>query len=326
MAWAAPAKLTCTVSAPTGEIHQVRPIDPLFWEDEGNIEIERYFALHDDFLSRRLAESHVVYHYTTLEGFLGIAKDGAIWASDARVLNDRLEVKYALEQMRSYIAKDNEKSIGQQPLNAVFRSDSFWQFVSCFSLARDQLSQWRAYTSDVGIAIGFDREHLVRAVERINGHARLCRYLTPSAFSELRPELDEIASALQTPKALNSSGALIDMELQEKLTRQATKLATSIKHPSFSEERELRLIVSHHDCHDKVEYRASTDALIPYTKIDIDSRRLGSPRQQFSNHLGMMEVVVWPSDVDNQVLDAIRMVFGEAGHPLIVRSASPYRT
>lgn len=326
MAWAAPENLTCTVSAPTGEIHQVRPIDPLFWPDEGNIEVERYFALHDSFLAEHCNAGNVVYHYTTLQGFHGIVKDGAIWASDARVLNDRLEVKYALEQMRSYIANANGKNIAQQALNAVFRGESFWQFVSCFSLARDQLSQWRAYTSNVGVAIGFDREHLVRAVEGLKGHARLCRYLAPSAFSELRPELDEIASALQTPKALNSSGALIDMDLQEKLTRQATKLATSIKHPSFSEERELRLIVSHHDCHDKVEYRASTNTLIPYTKIDIDIRRLGTQRPQFSNHLGMMEIVVWPSDVDNQVLDAIRMVFGEAGHPLIVRSASPYRT
>ena len=161
-------------------------------------------------------------------------------ASDARLLNDRFEIDYALRQMRGLVATHKDNKIGVQPIDAVFRPGRTWQFVACFSRARDQLSQWRAYGRKVGIAIGFDRTHLTHAVEARRGHAIECRYLAPGEFAEIWAELDPIVSALSAPGSLNSDGKLTNMALQDELSRRAALIASSIKHHSFAEEREVR--------------------------------------------------------------------------------------
>lgn len=318
---------TATITSASGKIQEMRPVEPEFWEHGGPIEVGQYFREHDEFLADRMNRGEIIYHYTDLVGLSGIVREGAIWASDVRLMNDRAEVTYALEQMRSLIASDEENSIGDETLDAIFHPGRIWQFAACFSLARDQLSQWRAYGAKVGVAIGFSRNHLTRAVEAQNGRIVNCRYFGPRHFSGITQELDEIISGLTAPGALNSDGKLTDMGLQGRLTRHAVDVATSIKHESFVEEREVRLIVPVSESSERLEFRSSSESLNPFVKIDVDNRRLKTTKKErFTNHLGMMEVLVWPNDADDQTLDAIDMLMSRAGNVLIKRSASPYRT
>lgn len=213
----APKLSTVHVASPTGSILQIRPIDPEFWSSGGNINVQEYIDEHEKYLASRRESGDVVYHYTSLDAFHGIISDGVIWASDARMLNDRFEVHYALEHMQAVLAEDKHAS--GQPLDAIFRPSRAVQFVTCLSRSRDQLSQWRAYGKRVGIAIGFDREHLTRAVAKRNGSIVDCRYLWPHEFVGLRKELDPIVQALGAPGVLNADGALVDTVLQKKVDR-----------------------------------------------------------------------------------------------------------
>jgi hypothetical protein len=313
---------TVTIGSPSGETAQIRPIDPEFWADDGNIEIHKYISDHDDYLSAQRSRGAIIYHYTSLEALHGIVRDGAIWASDVRQLNDRFEIKYPLECMHAMLTADTSY---RQPLDAIFHSRRAWQFVSCFSHAPDQLSQWRAYGRKIGIAIAFDREHLKRAVEVRGGNVVDCRYLGPREFVTIKDELKPITQALRLPNALDGNGLLTDMKLQSELTRQVVHIATSIKHTSFAEEQEARLLIPIDAMSDAVEFRSSEQSLIPFTRLLIDGRKFGREnRSRFANHLGIMEITVWPNNVDDQILDAIDMLVN--GEVLISRSASPYRS
>jgi Protein of unknown function (DUF2971) len=325
--WAKREKLTVHISSPTGETAQIRPIDPEFWAYDGNIEIGKYIAEHEQYLARQREKDETVYHYTSLEALHRIVRDGVIWASDIRQLNDRFEIRYALDRMHALLVQEMGTKIGQQPLNAIFRSGVTWQFVSCLSLARDQLSQWRAYGNKVGIAIAFDRKHLKHAAEALKGNLVECRYFGPKDFSVIRDDLEPIVQALMAPDALNKDGVLTDMDLENGLTKRVVQIATSIKHPSFAEEREIRLVFPLDKVSEAMEFRSSPQNLVPFIKVDIDGRRTGMQKPRpFANHLGITETIVWPNNVDDQILDAINMLFASVGHVVINRSISPYRT
>src|SRR5436309_2002106 len=96
-AWMKREKSTARIAAPTGEVALIRPVDPEFWSESGSIEIFRYFKEHDEYLVRLRAEKGIVHHYTSLDALHGIVREGAIWASDIRHMNDRAELFYALE-------------------------------------------------------------------------------------------------------------------------------------------------------------------------------------------------------------------------------------
>jgi len=325
--WIAREPVTLRYTAPTGEALQIRPVDPEFWSEDGNIETGRYLKEHDEYLRRLREDGGVIYHYTSLEALHGIVKQGALWASDASHLNDRAELRYALENMRYLMSGSRHLGARQQPLDAIFRPGLARQFVACFSKARDQLSQWRAYGRKIGVSIAFDRVHLEKALRAQRGEMFDCRYLKSPEFSILREELETLLQALSQAGVVNEKGELIDMAVQNDLTQKVIKIATYIKHPSFAEEQEVRLAFPSDQAFESIRFRSSHQSLVPFLEIDIDGRRIGmKSRRRYANHLGMLEIIVWPNDVGDEILDAIGLLLWDARQVVIGRSQSPYRS
>ena len=325
--WAEREPLSIAISAPDGFLSQLRPIDPEFYEERGRINIADYLKAQDQYLNERLENGKMVFHYTTIPALLGIVRDGALWASDVRQLNDRWEIRYALNQLGAILAADSAFAKNHQPIQAIFGVDRFWQFASCFSKSRDQLSQWRAYGNQIGVAIAFDRDHLDEAATAAGGFLTDWRYVALDEFSSFKAELDGIIQSLKDPSLFNEKGELINMTIQHQLTKQAIEIASSIKHPSFREEQEVRFIGEHGSLKKEIQYRSSERSLVPYATLDLDMRRFGgSKRKRYTNFLGMMEIMVWPQNADGQILDAIELLLRDVGHVPIGRSESPYRT
>jgi hypothetical protein len=312
---------TAVITAPSGQILEIRHVDVESWTHAGPIEFGRYASDQNGLISELLNNRDVLYHYTNLQSLYGIVREGTIWASDVRVMNDRAELTYALGEMRA-LANTAQSSVSSEMLDSVFDPARTWQFAASFSCSRDQLSQWRAYAygARVGVSIGFSRTHLTRAIEAQQGRIVDCRYFERRDFLSLRGEIEDMVGVLEASK-----GKLSDAE-EKNLASRAVHLASNIKHKSFAEEQEARLIVAIERVSERVQFRPSLHALTPYVKIDLDGRRFGAAKERFANHLGMMEILVWPSDADSQVLDAIDMLLSPAGGVLIRRSASPYRT
>jgi len=93
-----------------------------------------------------------------LEGFQGIVRDEAIWATDIKYLNDASEFIHASELFKKQILKrkaganDVESLFLEQAtllFDEVYSLSQTRVFVASFSISNDQLSQWRAYGVDV---------------------------------------------------------------------------------------------------------------------------------------------------------------------------------
>jgi hypothetical protein len=129
-----------------------------------------------------------LYHYTSLNGFLGIINSQEIWASNIFYLNDQSELYQAINlfhaeldsrigPLREELSKLNPRAIGPETNPKVVNVSAKIQFletvkstaltvvenksiqiyISSFTALEDDLSQWRSYSSDGnGFSIGFD--------------------------------------------------------------------------------------------------------------------------------------------------------------------------
>lgn len=116
-----------------------------------------------------------IYHYTDVTGFISIMQKQELWASHISFMNDNLEFlhgqmlfKQALNEAM-LAGSPEEKSLLSQVIGALdkkqseglFSKSSKDVFSLSFSYNDDSLEMWRGYGKNCGIAIGFDREHLM---------------------------------------------------------------------------------------------------------------------------------------------------------------------
>ena len=107
----------------------------------------------------------LLYHYTSIEGFLGIISSKNLWASHCQYLNDASEYKHALnfaEEISSNIFMNDDYNAGfgfilRKSISSLKEDSEI--FIASFSEEFDLLSQWRGYCPpNDGICIGFDKE------------------------------------------------------------------------------------------------------------------------------------------------------------------------
>ena len=112
---------------------------------------------------RSISDEGELYHYTSLDGFIGIVNSKGFWASDNRYLNDSQEVSHgralAVQLLDRKIKKMQSTSFCQvleAARTAMSEKPKTGHLVACFSKARDSLEQWRGYTEGTGICIRVD--------------------------------------------------------------------------------------------------------------------------------------------------------------------------
>jgi hypothetical protein len=99
-----------------------------------------------------------VYHYTSLEGFVGIVNARSIWMTDYSYLNDHRELMHGADIVQEVITKISQVTVEQKILQLVTSwADMLAEVrsricITSFSADGDSLSQWRAYGP---IAIAF---------------------------------------------------------------------------------------------------------------------------------------------------------------------------
>jgi hypothetical protein len=115
----------------------------------------------------------ILYQYTSASSFLKILESSELWATDARFLNDALELKYAWDTFKSTLteraAEGTKYSEAYRAQLEAMRSvnaenlDLMENRVFSTSLTElpDDVPQWRSYASDGhGVAVGFDTESI----------------------------------------------------------------------------------------------------------------------------------------------------------------------
>jgi hypothetical protein len=116
-----------------------------------------------------------VYHYTTPTAFKAIVETGVLRGTHLAFTNDVQEYRHAaiLAQEVAEAFRPNANADQRRLLDAVCANlasttlfNMFPYGIACFTENPDQLSQWRAYCGEGGIAIGFDTQQLVKNANR----------------------------------------------------------------------------------------------------------------------------------------------------------------
>jgi Protein of unknown function (DUF2971) len=251
----------------------------------------------NDVLSRK--PDKPLYHYTTQRGLLGIIKSRQIWVTHTQYLNDRREFLHAVDLVREQIQEllNEPRRVGldqsaREDALAKMRSalsmspQSINVCVCSFSEERDSLSQWRAYGGPSGFAVGFASEVLIAATEKQQWFLVPCIYDPATQRNLVRALVEEVLEE-------NLSGNLIDDEEEDRffksiggnLLTYLNRYAPILKHESFKEEREWRIISRPVSCQ-RFDYREGRSLIVPYYRL---------PLCEAGQHLELHEVVIGPT-------------------------------
>ncbi len=216
-----------------------------------------------------------LYHYTSLSGVLGILGSGVMWASDIRYMNDSAELRHTADLVK----REVELRIVQghdQPglLNAFIDwvqhriTNGHILFGASFRSNGNLLSQWRGYSSvGKGASLGFNARFIRQRASEQSFKLGRCVY----DRSEQHRLIAQIVDAVEK---LAGQGEISDFpSLFAHLETDLLRIAAILKHPSFEEEQEWRLVspvISNYP-EAEVYFREGRSMLVPYMKFPLSN-------------------------------------------------------
>lgn len=211
------------------------------------------------------AITETLYHYTDLRGLRGILEFGKFWFTDYRHLNDPSELTHGID-MAHDVARgiatgaDGRVRFFIDYLLDLFRHENFAStlgfFIACFSRARDDLGQWRAYADNGrGVAIGLSPS--VFAVRNAPLSGQLPEFVGPVRYdlgevcSRHAACIEEAAAIVLAVAQANPdlmSDRSVEIPFLDRLAREviASPLiwnCLTSKHPAYLHEQEVRLAI-----------------------------------------------------------------------------------
>jgi len=266
----------------------------------------------------------VLYHYTNLQGLLGIIENKNIWASHCEYLNDSSEFQHAIDFARTFssnIFMEDEYlgAFGFSLERALSKIDRDEVYVSSFSEKADLLSQWRGYCEpSMGICIGFKKEIIENFCESNKYILRKCLYdhveqekLINSLVSRClincpqpvlsRTEYNQLEDKFQFEHSSNYSEYITDGEGKERANlafnsfcRAILEYAPFMKNNGFHEEAEWRIIYKNPK--KDIKYRTVQSHLTPYVEL---------PLLSFSNE-AISEIIIGPNPNSSKCINSVK--------------------
>lgn len=285
-----------------------------------------YMKAIDDLLSKQ--PPGPIYHYTTQEGLLGIAREGAIWATFYEYLNDASEfavarkvaaqvivdrAKRTRDEAETRLLQDMHKAIASAGLNAC---------VCSFSEEGDQLSQWRAYSKrGTGYSIGFDAEKL-RSVALVHDYILAqCIYEKSEQIARMELIVEE---TLRENIEKTNSDTYDRPHLGGNFGYYLNRYALIFKNVAFKDEKEWRLISKPTMYHAPgMDYRAGESTIVPFQRIALADTKGEFPIEK---------IIVGPNPHPDQAEGAVRGLMylrfnfsKRLGKPPVCNSTIPFR-
>lgn len=227
-----------------------------------------------------------LYHYTSFTGLLGIVASGALWASDIRYMNDSAELKHTADLIRTEInhriaAGHSKPDLLTQFLDWVTHriTNGHMLFASSFRSNGNLLSQWRGYSRlGKGVSLGFDPDYILQCAGQQSFQIGKCIYSCKSQQRLISQVVDavEVLAEGHLP-ALDKQGKMDDHSYHtifHLLESDLLRIAAILKHPSFAEEEEWRVVspVITDYVNAPVLFRESTSMLVPYIEFNFSPR------------------------------------------------------
>jgi Protein of unknown function (DUF2971) len=178
----------------------------------------------------------IIYHYTDINGLLGMIVTGKIWATHVSRLNDSSEYHHGIKVVADCVRNAmpaSSKPLVDKILSELKRVETY---VASYSTKHDLLSQWRSYSGGkVGYCFGLATD----GIATLDDSTPLLEpviykdSLAQQVISRMVNRVDEYLQNSQFGEA--EVGFLLGM-----VGGILANLACTIKHPKFEEENEYR--------------------------------------------------------------------------------------
>jgi hypothetical protein len=270
----------------------------------------------------------ILYHYTNQGGLLGILESKEIWASHTQYLNDAREFQHAIDLMKEELSRmkteaayrDKGHLVGELEEALTLKGTGTMNVCVCsFSENGDLLSQWRAYGGSSGFSIGFPGDFL-KVIAK--GHSF---WLAPILYEDhdqrqfVRTLLNDVLTENVQRGTIEHEDENEHLPVGGNLLAYLNRYAPIVKHKSFLEEREWRIITRPLACSNKqFGYRAGASTLVPYYRIGLASEQ----ERPMIN-----EIIVGPTPHPEQSCHSLRglLIRHNMNDVAVRNSETPYR-
>lgn len=251
----------------------------------------------------------ILYHYTTQKGLLGIITDKEIWATHTQYLNDVREFRHAIDLVNEELSSMRSEGQYQRQVEWICEMQEALTLkhletinvcVCSFSEHGDVLSQWRAYgQGPSGFSIGFSGVFLKAIAKRLEFWLVPVLYEENEQRSLVRTLLDDVLTEnLRRPSKFKEQNHIVGQPVGGNLLAYLNRYAPILKHKSFAEEREWRIITRPLFCqHERFGYRVGPSMLAPYFRIPLSSQE-----QPFA----IEQIIVGPTPNPDQSRNSVR--------------------
>ena len=212
----------------------------------------------------------ILYHYTDFQAVDGILRQAQLRVNNVLRMNDSAEMRHFMDRLCAAVAQRLEEDGNREGAGQVrqrFREElkkEYSAFAACFSFHRDDAAQWERYgNKGRGVCIGFRGEFLEKMAE---GELSLQMVFYQEDMTEHRL-VDVFYLLVKGEKNLS-----VDNPLIKGAMKAAWIQSVVFKHPSFSSENEVRLVVfpfekRYFDV--RPCYHVTTDRIKKYYPLDL---------------------------------------------------------
>lgn len=214
----------------------------------------------------------IFYHYTDFQALDGILHQAQLRVNNVLNMNDAAEMRHFMSRLCSAVVKKLKKDGEMEHAEAVqylfqeeLKKEFFYSaYAACFSLYRDDAAQWERYGNrGRGVCIAFRGEILQKMAE---GDLSLHTVFYQDDMTEHK--LTEVFYQL-----VKSGTELTEenMDIKNAMS-QAWIRSVVYKHPSFSSEHEVRLVVYPYEKEYfdvKPCYHVTTERIKKYYPLDL---------------------------------------------------------
>ncbi|WP_305842239.1 DUF2971 domain-containing protein [Photobacterium leiognathi] len=238
-----------------------------------------------------------LYHYTSLQGLIGVITGKSVWASHCEYLNDSSEFIHALSFAKTvsgniFMDDDYLEAFGWAVRDSLEHMIKHDIYVASFSENADLLSQWRGYCPQgSGVSIGFDSEILNAYCENQGYRLEKCIYdseiqssriiditkrcldifpqpsITREDYSSLGSKEQVVFTLNERERTTNGQDRDAAKAATDWLCEQVNECAPLIKHSGFHEESEWRIVA--HNPTENIQYRVSKSHIVPYLVLPL---------------------------------------------------------
>lgn len=239
----------------------------------------------------------IFYHYTDFQALDGILHSAQLRVNNVLRMNDSAEMRHFMGRLSSAIVRQlaaEGETARARAVQALFQEElekEYSAFAACFSFRRDDAAQWERYGNQGrGVCIAFQGELLRRMAA---GPLSLHTVFYEDDMTG-HPMVDRFCRLVRGKASLSGEDRDIQLAM-----RDAWACSVAFKHPSFSSEDEVRLVVApfgQEEFDVQPRYHVTKERVKKYYPLDLRDmcRRAGAALEEL-----VAEIIIGPESTQS---------------------------